>query len=217
MMGSLFFHDRAEAGRLLAEALRDATLEHPLVLAIPRGGVEVGAVLALELGADLDVILARKLRSPLDSEMALGAVSESGEVVLNRHAGVLDYGFDAGMEEERRHQVAEIERRRKTVRASVSPLPIEGRSVIVVDDGMATGSTMVAALRTVWARRPREVIVALPVAPAERLDDVRSLSDRVVCLIAARTFSSVGAFYERFGEVSDERVVELLREGQRRP
>lgn len=209
------FHDRAEAGRLLAAELRDAPMKNPLVLAIPRGGVEVGGALAEGIGADLDVVLSRKLRSPIQPELALGAVSESGEVYLNPGAGVLDYGFDRTIEAERRHQVAEIERRRRLYRAVRPSAPVEGRTVIVTDDGLATGSTMIAALRTVCARRPHEVIVALPVAPPERLKGLRALCDRIVCLIVASDFIAVGQFYEQFEAVTDERAMDILRSAKR--
>lgn len=206
------FKDREDAGRRLAEELRSVALRDPLVLAIPRGGVVVGAELAKGLGADLDVVLSRKLRAPEQPELALGAVSESGEVYLTRHAAALTHDGDGVIEEERRRQLAEIERLRKVFRAVREREPAAGRSVIITDDGIATGSTMIAALQTVRAQGPHELIAAVPVAPPDRLKVVRELCDRLVCLASPESFWAVGQYYEDFEEVSDSRAAELLRE-----
>lgn len=205
------FKDREDAGRRLADELRGVPLRDPLVLAIPRGGVVVGAELAKGLGADLDVVLSRKLRSPEQPELALGAISESGEVYLTRHAAALTDDGDGVIEEERRRQSAEIDRLRKVFRAVREREPAAGRSVIITDDGIATGSTLIAALHTVRAQRPHELIAAVPVAPPDRLKVVRELCDRLVCLASPESFWAVGQFYENFDEVSDSQVVELLR------
>jgi putative phosphoribosyl transferase len=211
-MSYAMFMDREEAGWRLAERLRGLPLRRPLVLAIPRGGIEVGAPLARALGAELDVTLSRKLRAPDQPELALGAVSETGEVYLNHHASAMTEAGNGHLEAERKRQLAEIERRKRLFRAVRPQAPVAGRSVIVTDDGIATGSTMIAALKTVRAMNPAELIVAVPVAPQERLDAVRALCDRVVCLCVPELFWAVGQFYRNFAEVTDERVVELLRE-----
>ncbi|MFG0306170.1 MAG: phosphoribosyltransferase [Phycisphaerales bacterium JB040] len=210
------FEDRAEAGRLLGERVgRESAsrggLTDPLVLAIPRGGVEVGAALAGALGggAELDVVLSRKLRAPGHEEFALGAVSETGEVWLN--PDVEGRVSHAVIERERASRLEELVRRRRSVRAVRARARIEGRSVIVTDDGIATGSTMIAALRTVRSERPRELIVAVPVAPPERLEEIAALCDRVVCLESPAGFAAVGQYYRDFGQVGDERVLELMR------
>jgi putative phosphoribosyl transferase len=209
-MNAVRFVDREDAGRQLAERLRGRELTRPLVLAIPRGGIEVAVPIAQALGAELDVVIARKLRAPAQSELALGAVSESGEVVLNPRFAGLTAGLSQYLHEERAHQAAEIERRVALFRSARPKASVAGRSVIVTDDGIATGATLFAALRTVRAQGPREVIVAMPVAPADLLDEVRELCDELICLYAPEEFWAVGMHYERFPQVSDERVVESL-------
>jgi predicted phosphoribosyltransferase len=209
---AITFADREEAGWMLVERLRGEGLEKPLVLAIPRGGVEVGAVLARGLGAELDVVLSRKLRAPHQPELALGAVSETGEVYLNHFASAMTDAGDAYVEAERKRQMAEIERRRGLVRAVRPQAPIAGRTVIVTDDGIATGATMIAALHTVRAAGARTIIVAVPVAAPDRIDAIRPLCDRVVCLQEPEAFWAIGQFYRDFEQVADERVLELLRD-----
>ncbi len=206
------FRNREDAGCQLVEKLKGRPLYNPLVLAIPRGGVVTGAVLAHELGAELDVVLSRKLRAPWLPELALGAVSEEGQVYLTRYAQEdleVTQNYLAG---ERRYQLAEIARRKKLFRGVRPQAPIAGRSVIVTDDGIATGSTMIAALQVVKAQQPREVIVAVPVASPDRLEEVRRWCDDVVCLLCPEDFWAIGQFYEDFTQVEDKQVVDLLRE-----
>ena len=209
---AIIFADREEAGWMLVERLRGEALDKPLVLAIPRGGVEVGAILARGLGAELDVVLSRKLRAPHQPELALGAVSETGEVYLNHFASAMTDAGDAYVEAERKRQMAEIERRRALVRAVRPQAPIAGRTVIVTDDGIATGATMIAALHTVRAANARTIIVAVPVAAPDRIDAIRPLCDRVVCLQEPAAFWAIGQFYRDFEQVADERVLDLLRD-----
>lgn len=206
------FTDREEAGWMLVDRLRGRSLHRPLVLAIPRGGIEVGVPLARGLGAELDVVLSRKLRSPQQPELALGAVAEDGSVSLNHFAQALTDVGDAFIEAERRRQMEEIARRRRLYRAVRPAADPAGRTVIVTDDGIATGATMIAALRTVRAARPSELIVAVPVAPIDRLDAIRPICDLLVCLHEADDFWAVGQFYRHFEQVEDDRVVALLRE-----
>jgi predicted phosphoribosyltransferase len=206
------FHNREDAARRLAQQLKGREMHDSLVLAIPRGGVVTGAVLAQELGAELDVVLSRKLRAPGQPELALGAVSEDGRVYLQ--AFVRKQMPDLTKEylaEECRHQLAEIARRKKLFRGVRPVAPVAGRSVIVTDDGIATGSTMIAALQVVKAQQPREVIVAVPVASPDRLEEVRRWCDDVVCLLLPEWFWAIGQFYEDFSQVEDEQVVALLR------
>ena len=209
---AITFADREEAGWMLVERLRGTAIEKPLVLAIPRGGVEIGAVLARGLGAELDVVLSRKLRAPHQPELALGAVSETGEVYLNHFASAMTDAGDAYVEAERKRQLTEIERRRALVRAVRPQATIAGRTVIVTDDGIATGATMIAALHTVRAAGARTIIVAVPVAAPDRIDAIRPLCDRVVCLQEPEAFWAIGQFYRDFEQVEDERVLELLRD-----
>lgn len=206
------FRDREDAARELADALRGREFYNPLVLAIPRGGVVTGVVLARELGADLDVVLSRKLRAPGQPELAVGAVSENGQVYLNQIGRELLTLRKEFLTEETAHQTAEIARRKRLFRAAKPQAPVAGRSVIVTDDGIATGSTMIAALQTVKILKPREVIVAVPVASPDRLKRVRPLCDDLVYLLAPDEFFAVGQFYEDFSQVSDEEVVRLLHE-----
>lgn len=211
-MISMLFDDREDAGWRLAERLKEIPLKDPLVLAIPRGGIDVAAPVARALGAELDVVLSRKLRAPEQPELALGAVAEDGEVYLNHHAVSLTEAGNTYIELERQRQLLEIERRRAMFRAVRPKAPVTGRSVIVTDDGIATGSTMIAALHTVRAGGAAEIIVAVPVASTDRLARVRPLCDHVVCLHEPETFWAIGQFYRSFPQVPDERVVELLRE-----
>jgi predicted phosphoribosyltransferase len=206
------FRDRADAARRLAAKLRGRALHDPLVLAIPRGGVVTGAVLAHELGAELDVVLARKLPAPGQPELAVGAVAEDGHVYLSPLAREFLDLSEGYLVAERRRQQAEIARRRKLVRGLRPRAPVAGRSVIVTDDGLATGSTMIAALQAIQAQDPHEVIVAVPVAPPDRLEEVRRWCDDVVCLLCPDDFWAIGQFYEDFTQVEDARVLDLLRE-----
>jgi len=203
---------------MLASQLASLHLTNPVVLAIPRGGIETAAPIAERLDAELDVVLSRKLRSPDQPELAIGAVSESGEVHLDPSLVTLTGATKVYVEEERARQEAEIERRRELFRTARPPASLAGRTVILTDDGVATGSTMIAAARTVRAANPLELIIAVPVAAAERLSALRPLCDRLICLSAPTDFTAVGPCYERFEEVTDDRVLEALRmHAARRP
>jgi predicted phosphoribosyltransferase len=211
------FRNREDAALRLAQRLKDRPLRDPMVLAIPRGGVVTGAVLAEELHADLDVVLARKLRAPGQPEVALGAIAEDGRVYLDPYTqAILDLGDDH-LAEERTLQQSLLARRRRCYRRVRPQAPVAGRSVIVTDDGLATGSTMIAALRVVRPQDPYELIAAVPVAAPERLEEVRRWCDDLVCLLAPPAFWAVGPFYEDFTAVSEEQVLALLREFTARP
>jgi predicted phosphoribosyltransferase len=205
------FRNREDAAMRLAERLRGRVLRDPLVLGIPRGGVVLGAVLARELGADLDVVLARKLRAPDQPELALGALAESGEVYLEPHVEPTSSWLQAYLAEEYRRQREEIERRQFQYREGRPPARVEGRSVIVTDDGIATGSTMIAALQAVRTQRASQVIAAVPVGPPDRLEEVGRWCDELVCLFSPPDFVAVGTFYGDFTPVGDEEVVHILR------
>jgi putative phosphoribosyl transferase len=205
------FRDREDAAYKLAAAMRDLKLDNPLVLAIPRGGVATGAVLARELGGELDVVLSRKLRAPSQPELAIGAISEDGQVHLNRSAVEALGVTDEYLQEEKQHQLAEIGRRKQLFRSVRPEAPIRGRTVVVTDDGIATGSTMMAAVQIVRSQRPSQLIVAVPVAPLDRLAAFEASCDRFVCLHSPAEFWAVGQFYEDFPTVEDEQVVELLK------
>jgi predicted phosphoribosyltransferase len=204
------FRNRSDAGRQLAEILKGAPLHDALVLAIPRGGVLVGEALADGLGAELDAVMSRKLGAPGTPELALGAVSEDGRIHLDL-SNISATGADQGyIETERRRQMALIESRVKMIRAVRPRAPIAGRSVILTDDGLATGSTMLAAIDTILPAGPRERIVAVPVAAPDRIKAIAQRVDRFVSLLSPPGFRAVGEYYEDFRPVEDDRVVEIL-------
>ena len=211
------FLNREDAALQLAAQLKGRALHDPLVLAIPRGGITLGAILARELGAELDVVLSRKLRAPYQPELAVGAISELGEVFMNHSADQVPGLTDAYLARERAYQTAEIQRRKQLFRNARPVAPVADRSVVVTDDGIATGSTMMAALKTVRAQGPREIIMAVPVASPDRLASFEPLCDEIVCLIAPEYFSAIGQFYDDFSPVEDDEVVALLREFAPRP
>ena len=204
------FRDRQDAGHQLAAELSRLELLNPLVLGIPRGGMIPAAVIADAIHAELDVVLAHKLRSPRQPELAFGAVGEDGEVYLNHHAREVVGVTEAYLERERQTQFHEIERRQKLFRSGKPAATVLGRSVILTDDGIATGSTMFAAIEVIKAQQPHELIVAVPVAPPGTLGRLQKQCDRVICLSAPADFMAVGQFYETFFSVSDQQVVELL-------
>ncbi|WP_431637118.1 alpha/beta family hydrolase [Dyella sp. KULCS107] len=203
------FVDRADAGEQLARALRIYRGQHPLVLAIPRGGVPVGRVIADALDGELDVVLVRKLGAPSNPELAIGAVDEQGRVSLSDYAAATG-ADEAYVARETAQQLALIRQRRHRYRPRHPPIDPAGRVVIVVDDGLATGSTMRAALAAVRARHPASLICAVPVAAPHSLVELKGQADDVVCLSAPPDFRAVGQFYQRFEAVPDEEVIELL-------
>jgi predicted phosphoribosyltransferase len=206
------FRDREDAARQLAAKLKGQDFHDPLVLAIPRGGVVIGSILAREIGADLDVLLSRKLRAPNQPELAIGAVSENGDVYLSHHGEDFAEYLGDYLQEERDRQLAEIKRRKRLFRSVRPAAPIADRSVIVTDDGIATGSTMIAGLRILRAQNPHELIVAVPVASPSRMDEVRPYCDEAICLLCPESFWAIGQFYDDFEQLDDEQVVDILRE-----
>lgn len=205
------FVDREDAAQQLAERLKQHSFHDPIVLAIPRGGVVTGAVLARELGAELDVVLSRKLRAPHQPEYALGAISESGDVFLNPDIADVPGCSEEYLAGECQRQMEEISRRRKLLSGVLGPAKIAGRSVIVTDDGIATGATMIAALQSVRKQGASELIVAVPVASPARLAEVARWCDAIVYLAAPRTFHAISQFYGAFPQIEDSEVVRILR------
>jgi putative phosphoribosyl transferase len=212
------FSDRAEAGALLAERLVALELAHPLVLALPRGGVPVAAEIARRLAAPLDVVFVRKLGAPNEPELAIGAIADgpAPEIVLNSGL-VAALGLSADyIEAEAARERANIEERRRAYEGLRTPVAPAGRTAIVVDDGVATGMTMEAALRSVRRLSPARLVAAAPVASRDAVAMLRATADDVVCLGAPRHFMSVGSFYRAFGQVAEEDVARLLREAAAR-
>jgi predicted phosphoribosyltransferase len=207
----VIFSDRREAGRKLGEALGQRP--GALVLGIPRGGVVVAAEAAKATGGTLDVVVPRKLGAPINPELGIGAVAPDGTTVLDERL-VRTLGVsDDYIETEVAGQLEEIRRRQEIYRAGRPPLEIAGRDVIVVDDGIATGGTAEVALRSLKSQGARSVTLAVPVAPAESVARLGELADEVVVLATPEPFAAVGQWYAHFNQVSDDEVLEALRNG----
>ena len=206
------FFNRIDAGQQLGRELKKRELHDPLILAIPRGGIVTGAAIAREVGAELDIVLAHKLRAPFQHELAIGAVGEDGKMYLNHQIAAATAISNEYLESERIRQVDEISRRQKLFRSARPQATMRDRSVILTDDGIATGSTMFAAIEIIKAQHPRELIIAVPVAPPTRLEALRRRCDELICLQAPANFMAVSQFYQQFDQVSDDEVVEMLRE-----
>jgi predicted phosphoribosyltransferase len=203
------FQNREDAAVQLAERLAYLRGEHPLVLAIPRGAVPMGRIIADRLGGDLDVVLVRKLRSPFSPEFAIGAIDESGAFELSADAAYAGGSRDY-LEREKAEQLARIRERREAWNRLRTPANPEGRACVVVDDGLATGATMVAALRFLRKREPKLLVCAVPVASETGITNVRDIADEVVVVEVPDYFGAVSRFYRRFNPVEDEEVAQLL-------
>ena len=207
------FRNRAEAGQKLAAALAGYRDQDPVILALPRGGVPVAAEVAAALDAPLDLILVRKIGVPFEPELAMGAIVDGGSplIVRNddviRQAGIEDADFKAASDAE----FSEIERRRKRYLGTRDRAVVEGCTAIVIDDGIATGATMRAALRATRMRNPKHLVLAVPVAPTESLAELRREADDVVCLEDYDAFGAIGFYYSDFRQVPDEEVIGILK------
>jgi putative phosphoribosyl transferase len=206
------FTDRREAGRMLAEAVGEwGRFIDPVVLALPRGGVPVGFEVARRLRAPLDVLIVRKIGAPGQEELALGAVASGGAEYLNAEL-IAELGLPQGvLDGIREREMAEVERRSHRYRGDLPWPDLRGRTVIVVDDGAATGATALAAIAALRPQSPAEVVVALPVAPRETCDQLRAAADRLVCLRSPELFLAIGMWYRDFGQISDDAVTALLK------
>ncbi len=205
----MLFLNRDDAAQKLAEKLQMYRGQHPLVLAIPRGAVPMGKTIAASLDGDLDVVLVRKLRAPGNPELAIGSIDETGWTYLAEYA--LHMAGQEHIEREKETQLAVMRQRRAQYTPVRPPLDPAGRVVIIVDDGLATGSTMIAALHATRAKKPKKLVCAVPVAPPDTLEKVTPYADEMVCLYAPEMFYAVGQFYADFPQVSDDQVIEFLK------
>lgn len=203
------FVSREQAAELLAEELIQYKGRHPLVLAIPRGAVPMGSLIARLLDGELDIVLTHKLCAPMDPEYAIGAIDESGWVYISpvaARAGI----SPSYLEQEKERQLDSLKHRRIRFKSGKKPAAVKGRIAIVVDDGLATGATMIAALHAIRAREPARLVCAIPVAPSDTLDRVSELADEVICLQVPDDFRSVGQFYQHFPQVEEDEVIRIL-------
>jgi len=207
------FRDRADAGEQLAQLIEDHDIEADVVLAIPRGGLPVGRVVADALGIPLDIIAARKIGAPGNPELAIGAVAADGSVWLNDRLidqiGVDDEYIEEGIDRERENAQAKVDRYRGD-----HPTPeLSGKRVLIVDDGVATGATTTACIRQARNAGADRVILGVPVGPPDSIDRLRSEVDEMVCVETPPHFGAVGQFYESFIQVTDEEAIEYLDQG----
>lgn len=212
MRPRILFVDRADAGRQLAAALSVQATDDPVVLAVPRGGVAVAVEIARALGAKLDLLFVRKIGAPQNREVAIGAIagSDAPQLVLNEDLVAACGASQAYIEAEATRQTAEIARQRRRYLAGRQPVDLKMRHVIVVDDGVATGATLAAALKALRRQSVASTTLAIPVAPPEALEALGGAVDRIVCLHTPRDFCAVGLCYREFPQVSDEEVVRAL-------
>lgn len=207
------YQDRADAGRALAEVLKKYAGEDPVIVGLPRGGVVVAAEIARALGAELDVILAGKLRAPYNPELAIGAVSEEGQAYVNRLAVRSLRVKESYIEEETRSRLRTMKERLNLYRAVREKVPLKGRTVIIVDDGLATGSTMISAIQAAHASGARKIVAAVPGGPADTVDRIREMKEvsEVVCPHIPDLFFAVSQLYIDFIQVEDSEVAEILK------
>ena len=209
------FKDRSHAAELLAQRLLHYKEKSPLILAIPRGAAPMGVVLAQQLAGELDVVLVHKLCAPSQPELAIGAIDEEGNTFISPHAASVGAN-PSWIHAEKNRQSEVLQRRRRQYSPLRTPIPVHNRVVIVVDDGLATGATMQAALNAVRRGQPARLICAAPVASSEALALVKPLADETVCLEVPTFFQAVGQFYEQFPQVSDEEVALCLEQASQR-
>lgn len=205
------FRNRIEAGNLLAERLAENRYSSMVVLGIPRGGVILGDIVAKKLGADFDIVIPRKLGAPENEELAIGAVMEDGTAYINTYIVNALRIPENYIQNERLRQIAEIRRRSTAYRKHDLSYKITGKNAIIVDDGIATGATVIASARWTRKHHPSTITIAVPVAPSQTVDVLEQESDSVIVLYMPHDFGSVGQFYEEFGPVSDEQVTQIMR------
>lgn len=204
------WRDRREAGRYLAEALKEFKNKDVLVLAIPRGGVVVGDEVATALNAALDVVVPRKIGAPFNPELAIGAIAADGSKVLDQNLIQRLDVSEEYLKKEIERQTEEIKRRISEYRGGRSPLEIEEKTVILVDDGVATGATTLAAIKYLRNKKPAQIILAIPVGPPDTVEKLKKEVDRLICLSIPSLFYAVGQFYEQFEQTTDQEVVDII-------
>lgn len=204
------FKNREQAADLLASRLEKYHGKNPLILGIPRGAMPMAKIIADQLKGEVDVVLVRKLGAPGQPELAIGAVDESGHIYLNPYAKQLGLS-ESYLEEEKEAQLETLRRRRSLYTPHRSSIHPKNRIVIIVDDGIATGSTMIAALQTIKIKNPSKLIVATAVAPPDTVAKLKEFADEVVCLETPEDFYAVGQFFANFSQVTDEEVVKCLQ------
>jgi len=209
------FRDRVEAGRRLAGALVRYKGEDTVVLGIPRGGVVVAKEVADALEAPLDIVISRKIGAPGEPEFALGAVTQEGDVILDRQTADSVGASREYLESEIRQKKEEVKQRMERFRGDAPYPSLKGKVVIVVDDGIATGSSVEAAVTSIRKREPREVVIAVPVAPPDTVESLKAGGNTVVCLETPRMFFAIGEFYQRFDQVEDSEVKRILDESRK--
>lgn len=207
------FEDRSDAGRRLAKALSRYKKRHPIVLALPRGGVPVAAEVAAALEAPLDLILVRKIGVPTQPELAMGAVVDGAAPIVVRNDEVIELSGTTSDEFEATcaRELEEIERRRQLYLGDRARAEIAGQVVIVIDDGIATGATTRAALQAIRNQKPKELVLAVPVAPPDTIAQLRGQVDALICLETPELFGAIGYFYRDFRQVSDQEVIAILK------
>ena len=210
-MKNIYFKDREEAGQKLAEKLLKYKDENPVVLALPRGGVVLGDIIAQKLDCPLDLLITRKIGHPMSPEYAIGAIAVSGEAILNEEEVRLvnkDW-----LEKEKRAQIEEAKRRQDIYLKNRKAVDLNGKTVIIVDDGIATGLTMLAGIKEVKAKKPAKIVVAVPVSPPDTYEKIsKEVDDFVAISVPDYFLGSIGAYYTDFGQVSDDEVIRILKE-----
>ena len=203
------FKDRLDAAKQLAEKLKEISFTNPLVVALPRGGVPLGDIIAQSLNAPLEIVVPRKIGAPENEEYAIGALVEEGDIIWNeRERARVDNVWAAeAVEKERK----EAKRRRELYGGGKPRKSFTGKDIILVDDGIATGHTIRAAISTIKQDKPSSITVAVPVSPQDSIDQVTKEVDRVVCLQIPRLFMAVGNHYQVFGQTSDDEVIEIMK------
>ncbi len=210
----MLFYDRTDAGRRLAKLLKRRIQGPCVVLAIPRGGVVVGYEVAKELGCPLDVVISRKVGAPAQPELAVGAVAEDGAVFIDEEiAGLVGVSRDY-VERRAREELREVRRRAEEYRGGREMPELSGKTVVLVDDGLATGLTMMAAVHMARNKGAEKVVVAVPVSPPETVAKLQRHADEVICLETPTNFYAIGQFYERFDQLTDEETNSILRKSR---